>query len=104
MDRKELLKNLKIFREKLKEDYKIKEVILFGSRANGKFRKDSDVDLIIVGNFQGKNGLKRVPPLYEYWKIDLPVDFICYTPVEYEKLKKKVSIVREALKSGIIIE
>jgi hypothetical protein len=31
------------------------------------------------------------------------VDFICYTPEEFEKLKKEVSIVSEALKEGIEI-
>jgi len=32
---------------KLIPKYPIKKVILFGSRANGTFREDSDVDLII---------------------------------------------------------
>jgi hypothetical protein len=31
------------------------------------------------------------------------VDFICYTPEEFEKLKKEVSIVSEAFKEGIEI-
>jgi hypothetical protein len=34
---------------------------------------------------------------------DLSADFICYTPEEFEKLKKEVSIVSEALKEGIEI-
>ena len=37
------------------------------------------------------------------WPLDLPADFICYTPEEFEKLKKEVSIVSEALKEGIEI-
>ncbi len=32
---------------KLAPEYPIKRVILFGSRANGKQREDSDVDLIV---------------------------------------------------------
>ena len=77
--------------------------MLFGSRATNKFREESDVDLIIVGEFKGKNNLKRAPPLYFQWHLDLPVDFLCYTPKEFNKLKKRVSIVKEALDHGIII-
>jgi len=103
MDRKSLVKKLKDFRKRLEEIMDIKEVILFGSRAIGKQKKDSDVDLIIVGHFEGKGNLERAPKLYNLWEIDLPVDFICYTPEEYELLKKRISIVREALETGIFI-
>jgi len=32
-----------------------------------------------------------------------PVDFLCYTPEEFEKLRKRISIVSVALKTGIEI-
>jgi len=41
--------------------------------------------------------------LYDDWNLDLPVDFICYTPEEYKKLAKQITIVREAERNGIEI-
>ncbi len=41
--------------------------------------------------------------LYDYWKLPYPVDFICYTPREFAKLSRKVSIISESLKRGIAI-
>ena len=81
--------------------------------SNGQFLKisntinrivHSDVDLIVVGSFKGKNNLERAPPLYIEWELDLPVDFICYSSEEYKKLANQITIVREAIKKGIIIE
>ena len=77
-------------------------MILFGSLARGDATADSDADIIVVSKkFHGKSSLRRSPPLYLAWDLDYSVDFICYTPQEFEKLKKRVSIVSEAIKEGI---
>lgn len=103
MDRKELIKKLREFKKRIQEKQDIEIIILFGSRSSGKIREDSDVDLIMVGKFKGKNSLERAPPLYLEWDLDLPVDFLCYTSKEFNKLKKQVSIVKEAVENGIKI-
>ena len=103
MDRKELIKKLGEFKKKIEKKYDIDFIILFGSRVKGKIHEASDVDLIIVGKFKGKNSLQRAPKLYLEWNLDLPVDFLCYTPNEFNKLKKQISIVKEAIKNGIEI-
>ncbi len=42
-------------------------MILFGSSANGKTHKDSDVDLIIVSpKFKGLNYMQRGTRMYDY--------------------------------------
>jgi len=104
MDKKELMKKLKEFKKGLNKKYKVNKMILFGSRASNKFREDSDVDLIIVGEFKGKGNLERAPPLYLEWQLDLPVDFLCYTIREFNRLKDRVTIVREAIREGIEIK
>lgn len=104
MDKKQLVNKLKEFKNKIEKKYDVEMIILFGSRATNKYNKDSDVDLIIIGKFKEKNNLKRAPQLYLEWHLDLPVDFLCYTPEEFNKLRKRVSIVSEALKKGIIIK
>ena len=87
-----------------KKNNNIEKMYLFGSMATGKTHKWSDVDLIVVSkSFIGKGVLGRSPKLYSKWTLDYPVDFICYTPKEFEKLKKQVSIVREAIKNGVVV-
>jgi len=101
---KKLIKKIKEFRKRRN----FEKIILFGSYARGDFTKDSDVDLILVDkDFRKKNVFERSKGLWIEWhvkqKIGKPVDFICYTPEEFEKLKKEVSIVSEALREGIEI-
>ena len=102
---KYLIKELESFLERIQEEIPITDFILFGSRAGSEFDKDSDVDLIIVSDyFEGMNFFERVARVYDYWEIDLPVDFLCYTTKEFNKLKNQISIVSEALKKGRVIE
>jgi len=105
MDKKEYLINgLKEFARKVNKDLGIDKILLFGSRATENFKEESDVDLIIVSPyFEGINFFERVSKMYDYWNLDLPVDFLCYTPEEFNNLKKRISIVKEALKIGIEI-
>ena len=42
--------------------------------------------------------------MYEDWDYNFAVDFICYTPKEFNEKKNQVSIVSEALKTGVIIK
>lgn len=79
-------------------------MIFFGSRATGKAHQDSDIDIIIVSpKFRETKFRYRPLGFYRHWTLKYPVDFLCYTPEEFEKLRKRVSIVSEALKEGIEI-
>lgn len=104
-ERKYLIGELRNFLEKLSKDFRIQNIILFGSRATDKFREESDVDLIIVSpDFYKMDFFERVSKMYGYWNIDLPVDFICYTPREFNRLRKRISIVKEAVNTGIVVK
>jgi predicted nucleotidyltransferase len=93
----QLIQQLKQFRDKIARDYKIEKVILFGSRLSGEIDTNSDVDLIVIGEeFRGKEVLKRSSPLYLEWDLEYAVDFLCYTPEEFDKRKKQIGIVKEA--------
>ncbi len=99
-----LMRDLTRFARKVSRQFAIERMILFGSRAAGRPRLDSDVDLIVVGRrFRRKNPIDRAAPLHLAWDLRLPVDFLCYTPEEFEELSKRPSIVREALREGIRI-
>ena len=105
MDKKKaLIKDLKEFKRIVKKEIPITKMLLFGSQAIGKTHRWSDVDLIVVSdNFRRKRSFKRANKLYDFWFIDHPVDFLCYTPEEFDRLKKQFTVVREAIKNGIEI-
>ena len=103
--KKSIKEKLKMFKEEVSRDIPINEMILFGSRAKGKAKKDSDVDLVIVSKkFKNLDFFQRGAKMYDYWNVGLPVDFLCYTPEEFNKLKKKITIVKEAVENGIVVE
>lgn len=106
MGEKELIvKSLGFFLKKISRDMDIKKIFLFGSRATDFFREDSDIDLVVVSSdFKGLGFFERCYKMYNYWNLDYPVDFLCYTPEEFDRLKNKITLVREAMKKGIQIK
>jgi len=103
-NKKDIIKKLREFKKNI-INIKVNKIIFFGSRVYGKFNKDSDIDLVIVSkNFEGKKFRYRSVGLYKYWNLDYPVDFLCYTPEEFNKLKKQITIVRQAVMEGIEIK
>lgn len=104
MGKRKHLGYLKEFKEQLSQKISVEKMILFGSRATGKPKRWSDFDIIIVSKkFKNMDTLKRPLGFHDDWTIDYPVDFLCYTPKEFNKLKKQVTIVREAVREGIEI-
>jgi len=93
------------FLKRISRKYRLKKAVIFGSSVKGDFGEDSDIDLIVVSDvFEGTSPLKRPVSLYLEWDLDYPVDFICYTTKEFEKLSRRPSLVREALMEGRVVE
>lgn len=102
--RKSVIERLKIFKNRVNKDIPVTKMILFGGRARGKGGRDRDVDLIIVSpQFRGLDFFQRGARMYDYWDLGYPVDFLCYSPDEFRKLSKQITIVSEAIKEGIEI-
>jgi len=102
--RKSIKQKLKEFRHEVNKDLPIKKIIFFGSRVRGKTGRDTDIDLVIVSQkFKKLDFFQRGAKMYDYWNLRYPVDFLCYTPQEFKKLKKQVSVVSEAVKTGVEI-
>jgi predicted nucleotidyltransferase len=103
-ERKHIIEGIKKFIRRINKDFQINKIIFFGSRTTNKYNKDSDIDLIIVSDdFEGLDFFERVSKMYNYWELDYPVDFLCYTLNEFTNLKKRISIIKYAIKKGIII-
>jgi predicted nucleotidyltransferase len=99
-----LIEDLRHFRKKLQKRYAVERMILFGSRARGQSGRFSDVDLIVVSKkFRRKGAIERAVPLYLEWDLNVPVDFLCYTPEEFRTLSARGGLVRQALREGIPI-
>jgi len=82
---KDLIKYLQYFVEKIRKDYDLSCVILFGSQARGDFSQHSDIDLIIVGEFREKY-INRGLDIYEKFKGGYGLDLFCYTPEEFNSM------------------
>ncbi len=80
-------------------------LILFGSRARGDFVEDSDFDLIVVSDdFEGVRSYERAPELYKTWDSNnYSVDFVCLTSSEFDKMKNRPTIIKNAVIEGIEI-
>lgn len=92
------------FKVRAAQELPIERLILFGSRAKGKTGRDRDVDLVIVSaKFRTMDFFERGAKMYDYWTLNYPVDFLCYTPEEFRKLRKQISIVAHAVREGIEI-
>ena len=86
------------------ESFRPLKVLLFGSRAKGIAREDSDIDLIIISAFfEGIPFLKRMPLMLR--KISFPkhIDYLCYTPEEYERIKCESAVLTDAAENSIEI-
>jgi predicted nucleotidyltransferase len=98
----DLTAGIERFLEQVDRDFPVRRLILFGSRARGKARRYSDVDLIVVSpRFRKLNSIERGARMYDYWDLDCPADFLCYTPAEFDRLKMRPTLVRDAVEHGI---
>ena len=93
--------------EVIKQHYPDAKIIFFGSRIRGNYLKDSDYDIIVISKaFKGEHFTKRVTEvLRTLWNAGVVGDFevLCYTPEEFERKKKSLGIVKEALREGIVV-
>ena len=84
------------------------DVRLFGSRAHGKGRADSDVDLLITAPDSWLSGRDRFALLAELWgavaQSDLSVDLVLYSRSEAAKRALEPgSLVQQALQGGVLL-
>jgi len=73
------------------------KVMVFGSRVRGTATDDSDIDVIIIAeSFREIPFVNRMATVMKSVRFQKHVDYLCYTPDEYERLKDRSSILRDA--------
>ncbi len=99
MDKSEVIKKLKKYKELISNQIAVEELILFGSYANGTNREDSDIDVaIIVDKLEGDYFSTR--PIL--WKIRREIDDRI-EPLVFEKRHDESGFLQEIQKTGIVI-
>lgn len=78
---------------------RIKSVELFGSRATGRFRPNSDIDLVIKGEL-GEDDIDRIWTLFNESSIAVSVDINSYDLVNYPPMKEHIDKVCKMILTG----
>lgn len=103
MSKQKFKLELKNIIKQIVDYYQPKKIILFGSAANGKFGKDSDVDLLIIKESQ-KRRVDRIGEILNLVERKLPLDPLVYTPLEFdERLKMGDFFLKEVMETGKVV-
>ena len=103
-ENRKIKSEVKKYVKKLNKKFKVEKSILFGSRVGKDYLDTSDVDLIVISkDFSHLSFRKRMGEVIEYWDGDVDLEVICYTPEEFEKMRKRIGIVKKAVEEGITL-
>jgi len=83
--------------------FNLKKIIIFGSFARGDYHKGSDLDLIIVGEFE-ERFIDRIGKIIELNDSDLEIEAMVYTEEEFQKMiQERRPFIEQALEEGIVV-
>ncbi len=77
---------VRAYRREVEKDYRVQQVILFGSYAAGVARDESDIDLAIVSeDFRGKPEMEVLKNLSrKTLMVDTSIEALAFTPEELD--------------------
>jgi predicted nucleotidyltransferase len=79
-----------------------KKVMIFGSRTTGQATEASDLDVIIIStDFKEIPFVKRMGELLKTAMFPKHVDYFCYTPEEFDRVKESSAVIAQAMEEGI---
>ena len=89
--------------QRIGREFGAERVILFGSHARGEVREDSDVDLLIIGPFEGRSVDKSVEIRMKL-RPQFPVDLLVRTPEKVrERIRMGDDFIREIVEEGKVL-
>jgi uncharacterized protein len=91
------MNEIKKFGRRIGQEFGAERVILFGSYAKGTVTDDSDVDLLVIGLFEGRSIDKSVEIRLRLHPT-FPVDLLVRTP---EKIRQRLQIGDQFIKDII---
>lgn len=91
------------FAQKVAKQFNPHQIILFGSYAYGKPTEDSDVDILVVMPFRGRNP-EKATEIWKATKPKFPIDIMVRKPGELKKrLKVGDFFLREVVENGKVL-
>lgn len=99
-----LNEELKRIIELIVKEYLPEKIILFGSLATNNIREWSDIDLVIIKD-TNKRFLDRLHEVHLMTRPKVGVNFIIYTPDEFQKMidENRYFLVKEILGKGEVL-
>ena len=89
--------------QRIARDFQPERVILFGSHARGTATPDSDVDLLVIGPFEG-TAFRQSLKILNQLDLRLPIDLIAYRPEDVQRRYVEGDpLIREALDHGKLL-
>lgn len=99
----EVYERIAKYKQKVADELNPKRIILFGSLARGDFNEGSDVDLVVIDDWQ-QDFLDRINVLLDMNEFGLPLEPVGYTEDEFETMSNQGNrFVTEALYTGKVI-
>jgi len=97
------LSEIEEFGRRIGVEFGAERVILFGSYAQGTVTEDSDVDLLVIGPFEGRS-VDRSVEIRIRLRPRFPMDLLVRTP---EKVRQRIQMgddfMREILEEGKVL-
>jgi predicted nucleotidyltransferase len=91
------------FGRRVGREFGAERVILFGSYAKGNAGPDSDVDLLVIGPFEGRSVDKSVEIRMKL-RSNFPMDLLVRTPQKVrERIEMGDAFMREILDQGVVL-
>ncbi len=90
--------------EDIRKIYQNSRIYLFGSRARGDAKENSDFDLIIINEkFNETPFVDRAGEIWLKSDVIIPADLLCYTPEEFERISKTSIVLKDAMKHAVLL-
>jgi len=100
---REINKIVKRFLNLIIKKFNLKKIIIFGSFARGDYHKGSDLDLVIVGEFE-ERFIDRIGKIIELNDSDLEIEAMVYTEEEFQKMiRERRPFIEQVLEEGIVV-
>lgn len=96
-------KELNKLKKQIVTQYKPEKIILFGSLASGKIKKNSDIDLLVIKNSK-KDYWSRAKEIAKIINIDVPADVLNISTKELsDRLALKDFFILDIINNGKVI-
>lgn len=99
MDKDEIIERVKLFAQKVAQEFKVNKIMLYGSFVKGNFTEDSDIDAAVILDELPNDILNSE---FELYKIRRDIDHRI-EPLIFKSGEDKSGLLEEILRTGLEI-